>query len=179
MSIIIRSCQQRVAEPLTPLSGSVCFMDRYFFSIDASCQYFYLRIERMASGGKVGVVDALPKRHNAFKKAKSTVTCISNALNTFESSVLQGSLSLGVVFNIEGAFDNFQTPKVQEGLRAKGVPQDIIKWYGFNLTTHIVQVFLGKTIGVSLYQMNTSGGYCPCLAGILSLKVFWTCWGVF
>ena len=65
-----------------------------------------------------------------FGKGKSTTTCLSEVVDCIESSILRVRWSWGVFFDIEGAFDNVQTSKVLEGLRAKGVPHNIIDWYG-------------------------------------------------
>ena len=95
---------------------------------------------------EVGVVDALSPHQHAFRKGKSTATCLSEVVDIIESSILRGNLALGVFFDIEGAFDNVLTSKVIEGLNAKGVPQNFVKWYGYYLTNRFVQVSLGKTM---------------------------------
>ena len=92
---------------------------------------------------EIGVVDALSRHQHAFRKGRSTSSCISEVVDSVESVILRGDLAPGVFFDIEGAFDNVQTSKVVEGLRAKKVPPNIIKWYGHYLTTRFVQASLG------------------------------------
>ena len=94
---------------------------------------------------------ALSRHQHAFRKGRSTSSCISEVVDSIESVILRGDLALGVFFDIEGAFDNVQTSKVLEGLRAKKIPPDIIKWYGHYLATRFVQASLvGKPLGVDL-----------------------------
>ena len=93
---------------------------------------------------EVGVKDVLSRHQHAFRKGKSTPTVFQRWCSCIKSVILRGNLALGVFFDIEGAFDNVQTSKVLEGLRAKGVPQNIVEWYGHYLTTCFVQISLGK-----------------------------------
>ena len=115
---------------------------------------------------EIGVIDALSRHQHAFRKGKSTSTCISEVVDNIESVILRGDLALGVFFDIEGAFDNVQTSKVLEGLRAKRVPHNIIKWYGHYLATCFVQVSLGKTTRCRSLTRGTPQG------GILSPLVW-------
>ena len=115
---------------------------------------------------EVGVVDSLSPHQHAFRKGKSTATCLSEVVDIIEASILRGKLALGVFFDIEGAFDNVLTSKTLEGLNAKGVPQDIIKWYGFYLTNRFVQVSLGNTSRCRSLTRGTPQG------GILSPLVW-------
>ena len=92
---------------------------------------------------EVGVVNSLSRFQHAFRKGKSTDTCLSEVVDNIEASIMRGKLALGVFFDIEGAFDNVRNSKVIEGLRAKGVPTDIINWYDFYLSNRFVQVSLG------------------------------------
>ena len=71
---------------------------------------------------EIGVVDALSRHQHAFRKGRSTSSCISEVVDSIKSVILRGDLALGVFFDIEGAFDNVQTSKVLEGLKAKKVP---------------------------------------------------------
>ena len=71
---------------------------------------------------EIGVVDALSRHRHAFRKGRSSSSCISEVVDSVESVILRGDLALEVFFDIEGAFDNVQTSKVLEGLRAKKVP---------------------------------------------------------
>ena len=115
---------------------------------------------------EIGVVDALSRHQHAFRKGRSTSSCISEVVDSIESVILRGDLALGVFFDIEGAFDNVQTSKVLEGLRAKKVPPDIIRWYGHYLTTRFVQASLGKTTRCRSLTRGTPQG------GILSPLVW-------
>ena len=79
---------------------------------------------------ELGVIDKLSPHQHVFRKGNSTDTCLSEVIDRIESSILRKQFALGVFFDIEGAFDNVLTSKVLEGLDEKGVPKDIIRWYG-------------------------------------------------
>ena len=101
-----------------------------------------------------------------FRKGRSTSSCISEVVDSIESVILRGDLALGVFFDIEGAFDNVQTSKVLEDLRAKKVPPDNIKWYGHYLATRFVQASIGETTRCRSLTRGTPQG------GILSPLVW-------
>ena len=94
---------------------------------------------------ELGVIDKLSPHQHAFRKGKSTDTCLSEVVDRIESSILRNQFALGVFFDIEGAFDNVLTSKVLEGLDGKGVPHNIIGWYGHYLSNRSVTVSLGNT----------------------------------
>ena len=48
-----------------------------------------------------------------------------------EGSVMRAGNTLGVFFNIQGAFDNVRADKVIEGMHLKAVPEGIVNWYGY------------------------------------------------
>ena len=66
-------------------------------------------------------------------------------VNRIESSILRGGFSLGVFFDIEGAFDNVITSKVTEGFKKKGAPKSIIDWYDFYLRNRYIHLAMDKT----------------------------------
>ena len=75
-------------------------------------------------------------------------------------------MALGVFFDKEGAFDNVQTSKVLEGIRAKGVPYNIIDWYGHYLSSCYDEISMGETTGCRSLPRGTPQGR------ILSLLVW-------
>ena len=94
---------------------------------------------------EVGVMDKISSHQHAFMKGKSTDTCLSEVVDGIESAILGKQYALGVFFDIKGAFDNVLTTKVLEGLEVKGVPTNIIKWFGYYLGNRTVTLSLGKT----------------------------------
>ena len=115
---------------------------------------------------EVGVSDKLSPHQHAFRKGKSTDTCLSEVVDRIESSIMRKQYALGVFFDIEGAFDNVLTPKVLEGLNDKRVPKDIIRWYGHYLSNRSVTISLGETTRSRLLTRGTPQG------GILSPLVW-------
>ena len=115
---------------------------------------------------EAGVTDKLSQHQHAFRKGKSTDTCLSEVVDNIESSILRNQYALGVFFDIEGAFDNVMTSKVLKGLNDKGVPQNIIKWYGQYLSNRSVTISLGNTTKSRLLTRGTPQG------GILSPLVW-------
>ena len=115
---------------------------------------------------EIGVMDRLSKKQHAFRKGKPTTTCLSEVVDCIESSILRGKMVLGVFFDIEGAFDNVQTSKVLEGLRAKGVPHNIIDWYEHYLSSCCVEISIGETTRCRSLSRGTPQG------GILSPLVW-------
>ena len=116
---------------------------------------------------EIGVMDRLPKKQHAFRKGKSTTTCLSEVVDCIESSILRSKMVLWVFFHIEGAFDNVQTSKVLEGLRAKGVPHDIIDWYGQYLSSRYVEISMGETTRCRSLSRGTPQGGIPLVWNIV------------
>ena len=84
---------------------------------------------------EVGVMYALSKHQYAFRKGKSTATILSEVVDSIDSAILRDIWLFGGFLNIKWAFDNIQTFKVLEGLRAEGCLQNIIEWYGHYFTS--------------------------------------------
>ena len=111
---------------------------------------------------ELGIMEKLSKHQHAFRKNHSTETILSNVVDMIENSILRNGYTLGVFFDIEGAFDNALPVKVEEGLRRKEVPEEIIDWYGFYLSTRRVKVTLGNAVRERALAKGTPQG------GILS-----------
>ena len=93
---------------------------------------------------KLGIGREISRFQHAFKKGFSTDTALSGVVDRIESSILRGGFSLGVFFDIEGAFDNVITPKITDGLIKKGAPQFLVNWYGFYLRNRFIFLDMDK-----------------------------------
>ena len=93
---------------------------------------------------EVGVGEKISPYQHAFRKGFSTDTALSAVVDRIESSILRGGFSLGIFFDIEGAFDNIMTSKVTEGLKKKGVPKAVVDWYGFYLRNRRIYLAMDK-----------------------------------
>ena len=153
---------------LIPKMGKTDYSSPRSFRPISLTSFLFKGMERVVGWylEEFGVIDHLSARQHAFRKGKSTTTCLSEVVDCIESSILRGNMALGVFFDIVGAFDNVQTSKVLEGLRAKGVPQDIIGWYGHYLSTRYVRVSMGETSKCRSLTRGTPQG------GILSPLVW-------
>ena len=110
-------------------------------------------------------------------------------VNEIEASVTRGGNSLGVFFDIQGAFDNVLADKVIAGMRKKDIPEIIITWYGYYLKNRSVTMSLGdKEVCRSLTRGTPQGGILSPLMWnllfdellvrmqkILSSKIVWLC----
>ena len=65
---------------------------------------------------ELGVDNSLSPRQHAFRKHHSMDTALSDVVNVIEASVMRGRNTLGVFFDIQGAFDNVLADKVIEGM---------------------------------------------------------------
>ena len=115
---------------------------------------------------EVGVVDRLSAHQHAFRKNHSTDTVLSEVVDIIEQNVLRKRHTLGVFFDIEGAFDNVLLDKVLEGLQAKGVRKEVIGWYGYYLKNRTATISLGNTTRTRALVRGTPQG------GILSPLVW-------
>ena len=108
---------------------------------------------------ELGITDKLSRNQHAFRKNHSTETILSEAVDLIEQNVLRHQHTLGVFFDIEGAFDNVLLDKVIEGLKSKEVPRDITEWYGYYLTNRSVKITLGSSASErSLVRGTPQGG---------------------
>ena len=153
---------------LIPKAGKKDYSSPRSFRPISLTPFLFKGMERVAAWHleEVGVVDRLSPHQHAFRKGKSTDTCLSEVVDIIEAAILRKQMALGVFFDIEGAFDNVLTSKVLEGLEAKGVPRVIIRWYGQYLSTRFVQVSLGKVTRCRSLTRGTPQG------GILSPLVW-------
>ncbi len=71
----------------------------------------------------------LSGNQHAFRKGKSTETCLSNMVEYIENALIQGKVALGVFLDIQGAFDNVKPQSIIKGMEAKGVDKPTITWY--------------------------------------------------
>ena len=92
---------------------------------------------------ELGIVNRLSPRQHAFRKHHSTDTALSEVVNVIEGSVMRGGNTLGVFFDIQGAFDNARADKVIKGMCLKAVPEGIVNWYGYYLKNRNVSMSLG------------------------------------
>ena len=130
---------------------------------------------------EVGVVDNLSRHQHAFRKNYSTETVLSEVVDRIEKSVLRGSHTLGVFFDIEGAFDNVLLTKVLEGLHNKGVKEEVVNWYGHYLQNRTGDDHAGEHNQEEILGQRElpKGGSSLLLSGTLSLTVYWTGWTPF
>ena len=108
---------------------------------------------------EAGVVDKLFRHQHTFRKNHSTEMVLSDVMDIIEQNVLRKRHTLGVFFDIEGAFDNVLLDKVLEGLQVKGVKEEVIGWYGYYLKNRTVTISLGNlTRARALVRGTPQGG---------------------
>ena len=149
---------------LIPKEGKKDYTEPRAFRPISLTSFLFKGMERIVGWHleELGTMERLSKHQHAFRKNHSTETILSNVVDLIENSILRKGYTLGVFFDIEGAFDNALPAKVEEGLRRKEVPEDIIDWYGFYLSTRRVKITLGKAVRERALTRGTPQG------GILS-----------
>ena len=149
---------------LIPKEGKKDYTEPRAFRPISLTSFLFKGMERIIGWHleELGTTERLSKHQHAFRKNHSTETILSNVVDMIENSILRSGYALGVFFDIEGAFDNALPIKVEEGLRRKEVPEEIIDWYGFYLSTRRVKVTLGKAVRERTLTKGTPQG------GILS-----------
>ena len=115
---------------------------------------------------ELGVIQALSRHQHAFRKRHSTETILSDVVDLIEQNILRKRHTLGVFFDIEGAFDNVLLEKAIESMRAKSVPVDITSWYAFYLRNRTARLDLGDSHRERFLTRGTPQG------GILSPLVW-------
>ncbi len=74
------------------------------------------------------VKDPLHRQH-AYTKGRSCETALSTFVNDIEKSIYNNGYLLAVSLDCSGAFDCIRYSSAEESMRAKGLPENIIKWY--------------------------------------------------
>ena len=146
---------------LIPKSGKDDYSDPRAFRPITLSSFILKGLERVVAWHleELGIVNKLSPRQHAFRKHHGTDTALSEVVNVIESSVLRGGNTLGVFFDIQGAFDNVRADKVIEGMRLKAVPEEIVIWYGYYLKNRNVSMSLGsKTVQRSITRGTPQGG---------------------
>ena len=77
---------------------------------------------------------------HAFRKGSSCDSALSDMVDDIESSTLRGNHALGVFLDIEGAFDNLLPSAAIQGMRRKGLPEYLIKWYAHYLRGRSISI---------------------------------------
>ncbi len=104
-------------------------------------------------------VNPLSSNQHAFRKGKSTETCLSNMLEYIENALIQGKVALGVFLDIQGAFDNVKPQSIIKGMEAKGIDKPIITWYyHYLINRRIVVDHEGVKMGRYLTLGTPQGG---------------------
>ena len=101
----------------------------------------------------------LSKNQHAFRKGRSTESALSCMVSHIEGAIDKKEYALGVFLDIQGAFDNVKPEAIIRGLKARGVPDELLKWYdGYLRTRSIVIDHLGVKIILYLTLGVPQGG---------------------
>ena len=65
-------------------------------------------------------MEPIHKNQHGFQKGKSTETAISKTVNVIENHMNQGKYCIGLVFDIQGAFDTISPTHIKETLLEQG-----------------------------------------------------------
>ena len=57
-----------------------------------------------------------------------------------ETAINSNGFALGVFLDIQGAFDNVTPDMIAKGLRARNIPEVLIKWYNHYLRARSIEI---------------------------------------
>ena len=74
-------------------------------------------------------ISPLSDNQHAFRSGRSTETALTSLVTQIEEGLEKKEYALGVFLDIQGAFDNVSAKAIERGMRKKGLPESLIKWY--------------------------------------------------
>ena len=106
---------------LIPKTGKKDYTNPRSFRPISLTSFLFKGMERVVMWRleELGVIQALSRHQHAFRKRHSTETILSDVADLIEQNILRKRHTLGVFFDIEGAFDNVLLEKAIESMRAK------------------------------------------------------------
>ena len=108
---------------------------------------------------KVFIQRPLNTNQHAFRKGRSTESALSNVVEYAENALINRGYMLSVSLDIQGAFDNVTTEGMIEGLRAKGVNEQMVQWYLSCLQTRTITAeYKGASISKAPTKGTPQGG---------------------
>ena len=81
----------------------------------------------------------ISRMQHGFRADKSTNTAIITTADKIEKAILRDEFAVCVFLDIAGAFDNLRPNKVIAAMKAKGLPDWYIRWYGRYLQKRYAQ----------------------------------------
>ena len=139
-------------------------------------------IYRCIRSGPLHDLPIHPRQH-ALQTGKSTQSILYQLVGRIERALDANEYSLGVFFDIEGAFDHTPTSAVSEALASWKVPRFLRTWITANLAHRTVEVVAGTTkiTIITLRGFPQGGALSPLLWSLVadSLLSWLTKQGVF
>ena len=139
-------------------------------------------VDRYLRSGPLSQLPINPRQH-AYQAGKSTDSALHQLVGRIEKALDAREYSLGVFFDIEGAFDNTSTKSVKTALNEWKANRMVSTWICAMLNQRIIQATVGDaTITVhALRGLPQGGGLSPLLWTLVanSLLVWLTKQGVF
>jgi len=108
-------------------------------------------IDRYLRSGPLLDLPIHPRQHT-FQTGKSTESALHQLVGRIERALDANEYSLGVFFDIEGAFDHIPTSAVSEALASWKVPRFLRTWITANLTHRTIEVVAG-TIKITIITL--------------------------
>ncbi|CAB4038284.1 Hypothetical predicted protein [Paramuricea clavata] len=93
-------------------------------------------------------------RQHAFRGGRGTDSALSQCCNFIEKSITRNQYSLGIFFDIVGAFSNVKFDPLLHSMNERGIPRVITSWYSAYLTRQRVSA---SVKGVSVTRLLTRG----------------------
>ena len=99
--------------------------------------YLLKTLERLAGWKmKIAIKDnPVHSRQHGFRTDRSTETAISDAANYIEKNILKRKFCIGVLLDIQAAFDSIKPHKIKAALLKHGGDKDMVNWY-YNYLIH-------------------------------------------
>ena len=99
------------------------------------------------------------KHQHAFRRGHSTDSALTDMVDNIEAGMLRNEYVLGVFLDIEGAFDNLDPQAAIRGMKSKGFPDLISRWYGnYLLNRRVSTIQRGSTSSRFLTKGTPQGG---------------------
>jgi len=126
-------------------------------------------VDRYLRSGPLTTLPIHPRQH-AFQTGKSTESALHQLVGRIERALDANEYSLGVFFDIEGAFDNTPVKAVDDALAGWKVPRILRSWIIAMLTHRVVEVNACITVitVITLCGLPQGGGLSPILWSLVA-----------